>query len=210
VRKRAQADPKENLRELNKLYADLDAGAIGLPEAIRGMRKISRLTQQEFAKHRGISVQALKQLEQGKGNPTVETLNKLASVFGLEVGLRPRRHSSPPRVTMPSFTLERSEGHFHFTLRAANGLVLLSSERYTSRAAALQGVETVRRSSVAKDGFVQKRSADGSLYFCLRATNGETVGTSSMFASQSALDRAMDAVREIASDAELLGSGSAP
>lgn len=43
-------------------------------------------TQPEFAKHRGISVQALRQIESGTGNPTVETLNKIASIFTVQVG----------------------------------------------------------------------------------------------------------------------------
>ena len=49
------------------------------------------LTQPEFAAHRGISVQALRQIESGRGNPTVETLDKIVAVFGLQVGFVPRR-----------------------------------------------------------------------------------------------------------------------
>lgn len=37
-------------------------------------------------KHHKISVGALKQIETGGGNPKVETLNKIADIFGLEVG----------------------------------------------------------------------------------------------------------------------------
>lgn len=56
------------------------------------MRKISRLTQSEFAKHRGISVQALKQIEAGTANPTVATLERIADIFGLKIGFVPSKN----------------------------------------------------------------------------------------------------------------------
>lgn len=59
--------------------------------AVREMRRLSRLTQPEFARHRGISVQALRQIETGCGNPTLQTLDKIAKVFGLRVGFVPMR-----------------------------------------------------------------------------------------------------------------------
>ena len=74
-----------------QLYKDVASGAIDVGQAVRVMRRISHLTQPEFAKHRGISVQALKQIEQGTGNPTVQTLDKVASIFGLRVGFVPIR-----------------------------------------------------------------------------------------------------------------------
>jgi len=58
-------------------YADIASGALTISEAVVAMRKISRLTQQEFATHRGISVQALKQIEAGTANPTVQTLQSI-------------------------------------------------------------------------------------------------------------------------------------
>lgn len=85
----------------DELYRKLKAHQISLGEAVRLMQKISRLTQPEFAKHRGVSVAALRQITSGKGNPTVETLNKIVSIFGLEVGLVPKRH---PTETDPSKT----------------------------------------------------------------------------------------------------------
>lgn len=81
--------PGVDLRE--SLYRGIAAGELSLGEAVRGMQKVSKLTQPEFAAHRGISVQALRQIQSDAGNPTVETLNKIASVFGLEVGFVPKR-----------------------------------------------------------------------------------------------------------------------
>jgi uncharacterized protein YegP (UPF0339 family) len=167
------------------------------------MRKVSGLTQQEFAAHRGVSVQALKQLEQGRGNPTVETLNKLAAVFGLEVGLKPKRRPTMRRTAPPAFVLRRSGAQYMFTLQASNGQVLLTSERYKTKAAAVAGMESVRRNSVAEGRFVRRRATNGSAYFVLQTGNGEVIGTSETFASDADLDKAMEAVRNGAPDAEL-------
>lgn len=79
-------------RELREqLYRQVASGELTLGRAVALMRKISHLTQPEFARHRGISVDALRKLEADTGNPTVETLNKVASVFGLQVGFVPLR-----------------------------------------------------------------------------------------------------------------------
>lgn len=83
-RKHIDPDAERALRE--QFFADIDRGALSLADAVKRMRRISRLTQPEFAKHRKMSVGALKQIEAGEGNPTVETLNKIADIFGLEVG----------------------------------------------------------------------------------------------------------------------------
>jgi DNA-binding XRE family transcriptional regulator len=84
-------DPVANAALRENFYADLRTGKLSLAESVKAMRRISHMTQSEFAAHRGISVQALKQIEYDTGNPTVETLNKVAGIFGLEVGFVPKR-----------------------------------------------------------------------------------------------------------------------
>lgn len=91
-RKHIDPDMERKLRE--SLYEDVRKQALGLSEAVRRMRRISRLTQEEFARHRGISLPTLKQIESGKGNPKVETLNRIAEIFGLELGFV--RRQKPP------------------------------------------------------------------------------------------------------------------
>lgn len=72
-------------------YQDIVNHRLTIPQAVKTMRRLSRLTQPEFAKHRGISLPTLKQLESGQGHPKVETLNKVAEIFGLEVAFVPKR-----------------------------------------------------------------------------------------------------------------------
>jgi DNA-binding XRE family transcriptional regulator len=83
--------PELAAQRRDQFYADIAANALTIAEAVSAMRKISRLTQAEFARHRGISVQALKQIEAGTANPTVATLQKIADIFGLKIGFVPRK-----------------------------------------------------------------------------------------------------------------------
>lgn len=88
---------EQDLALRDELHHALAANSIDMAEAVKLMQRISRLTQPEFAKHRGISTAALRQIISGKGNPTVETINKVVGIFGLEVGLVPKRSRARPR-----------------------------------------------------------------------------------------------------------------
>jgi DNA-binding XRE family transcriptional regulator len=79
-------NPERDAQLRQQLFDGVARQELTLAQAVRAMQKLSQLTQPEFAAHRGISVQALKQILSGKGNPTVETLNKIGAVFGLQVG----------------------------------------------------------------------------------------------------------------------------
>ena len=84
-------DPTLEREQRDDMYRRIRAGELSLGNAVRTMRKLSRLTQPEFAKHRGISLDSLRAIEADTGNPTLETLNKVVSIFGLEVGFVTRR-----------------------------------------------------------------------------------------------------------------------
>lgn len=77
---------KEVARKLRtELYTEIDRGELSLQDAVRRMRKISRLSQPEFAAHLGVSAKVVKEIERGVGNPTVGSLNRIGQFFGLEV-----------------------------------------------------------------------------------------------------------------------------
>lgn len=56
-------------------------------QIIRERREIVRITQEQLADMAGVGLRTLKAIEVGQGNPTVETLNKLATILGLELTL---------------------------------------------------------------------------------------------------------------------------
>lgn len=73
-------------KRMEDFFAQFSEGQISLADAVKEMRRISRLTQPEFAKHRNISLGTLRQIESGEADPRVATLNKIANIFGLEIG----------------------------------------------------------------------------------------------------------------------------
>ncbi|MDT8416060.1 MAG: helix-turn-helix transcriptional regulator [Flavobacteriaceae bacterium] len=51
--------------------------------AIKERREAFQITQEDLSKRSGVGLRTLKQLESGKGNPTLTTLQKLGDALGL-------------------------------------------------------------------------------------------------------------------------------
>jgi transcriptional regulator with XRE-family HTH domain len=62
-----------------------------LIQTIKERREMMHVTQETLAELAGVGLRTLKQLESGKGNPTLETLQKLADVLGMEISLQIRK-----------------------------------------------------------------------------------------------------------------------
>lgn len=56
-------------------------------ESIRNRRKELEITQPHLAELAQVSVNTLYKIERGQGNPSLEILNKLADVLGMELKL---------------------------------------------------------------------------------------------------------------------------
>ena len=93
------------------------------------------------------------------------------------------------------YTLKKSGDKFHFVLKAANGEPILSGELYTSKAGALNGIESVRTNSPHEVRYERKTASDGSPMFNLKAANGERIGTSETYSSATARDAGIASVR---------------
>ena len=85
-RRRKNIDPDAERALRDKFSQDIAHGRLSIPEAVKVMRRLSRLTQAEFAVHRGISLGTLKEIESGRGVQKIETINKIGDIFGLELG----------------------------------------------------------------------------------------------------------------------------
>jgi transcriptional regulator with XRE-family HTH domain len=68
------------------------AGELG--ETIRTRRKELSITQPHLAELAEISTNTLYKLERGQGSPTVDVLNKLAEVLGMELTLEVKKATS--------------------------------------------------------------------------------------------------------------------
>ncbi len=62
-------------------------------EAIKKRRKELRITQPHLAELANVSTNTLYKLERGQGNPSLEVLNKLAEVLGMELILEVKNQS---------------------------------------------------------------------------------------------------------------------
>ncbi len=76
-------------------------------------------------------------------------------------------------------------GEFRFVLKAANSETILRSQQYTSKASALNGVASVQHNAPDDARYELKTANDGRFFFNLLAANGQVVGTSQMYASES-------------------------
>jgi y4mF family transcriptional regulator len=63
-----------------------------LGETIKKRRKELSITQPHLAELAKVSTNTLYKLERGQGNPSIEVLNKLAEVLGMELTLSVKRN----------------------------------------------------------------------------------------------------------------------
>lgn len=92
---------------------------------------------------------------------------------------------------------------YRFSLKAANGEVILVSETYESKEGALKGIESVRQHSPDDAHFERKSSKRSEPYFVLKASNGQIIGMSEMYASEAACENGIASVRKNGAKAQL-------
>jgi uncharacterized protein YegP (UPF0339 family) len=96
----------------------------------------------------------------------------------------------------------RKNGEFQFNLKAGNGQVILTSEGYSSKSGCTNGIESVKKNSQDDSKYDRKTSSNGKPYFNLKATNGQIIGNSEMYESETSRDNGIESVKKNAPDAE--------
>jgi len=82
-----------------------------------------------------------------------------------------------------------------FNLKAGNHEVILTSQMYTARAGAENGIASVRQHAPDDENFERRTAADGSPYFVLAASNGKVIGNSELYASDAAMEKGIESVK---------------
>jgi uncharacterized protein YegP (UPF0339 family) len=95
----------------------------------------------------------------------------------------------------------RSNGDFQFNLKSGNGQIVLTSQGYSSKTSCENGIESVRLNSREETKFEFRIASNGKFYFILKAANGQIIGTSEMYESESTLRGAIGSVKIAAQDA---------
>ena len=60
-------------------------------EVIKNRRKILAISQQDLAEMAGIGLATIKDIERGKGNPSMGTISKIMEVLGMEIVFKVRQ-----------------------------------------------------------------------------------------------------------------------
>lgn len=98
---------------------------------------------------------------------------------------------------------KRLNGEFQFNLKSNNGLVILSSEGYATKEGCENGIESVKHNSQDEANFDRMVAKNRKIYFNLKASNGQIIGTSQMYSSDFACDKGIASVRNNAAQAHV-------
>lgn len=83
-----------------------------------------------------------------------------------------------------------------FNLKAENNEVILTSQTYSSKQHAMDGMDSVRSNSPKEEQYVRNQSTADQPYFVLNATNGEVIGSSQMYSSAAAMETGIASVKK--------------
>ncbi|HHT5649154.1 TPA: YegP family protein [Raoultella planticola] len=94
------------------------------------------------------------------------------------------------------FELDKSSnGQYKFVLKAGNGEIILTSEHYTTKSSAENGIASVQANSPLDERYDLKDSSNGKFYFNLQAANHQVIGTSQMYATKQSRETGIASVK---------------
>ncbi|QYJ79458.1 YegP family protein [Shewanella acanthi] len=89
-----------------------------------------------------------------------------------------------------------TNGQFKFVLKAGNAETILTSEQYTAKSGAMNGIESVQTNSQIEERFAKEVAKNDKPYFNLKAANHQIIGTSQMYASTASRDNGIRSVMD--------------
>lgn len=95
-------------------------------------------------------------------------------------------------------------GEFRFRLKSGNGETVLTSEGYSKKASAMNGVESVKKNAGDAANFDKTETDGGGFRFSLKAKNRQIIGTSQTYKTASGRDNGVGAVGRAADGAKVV------
>lgn len=95
-------------------------------------------------------------------------------------------------------------GEYRFRLKAGNGETILTSEGYSGRSAAINGVQSVQDNCGDVSCFEKQSTKTGRYRFDLKARNHQVIGSSQNYKTRSGRDNGIGAVGRAAKGAKVL------
>ena len=120
---------------------------------------------------------------------------------------------------MGKFVVKETKTGVKFDLKAGNGEVVATSEVYTTKAACVKGIESVKKNAVAAaiedqtvEGFATEKNPKFEVYtdkagefrFRLKATNGQIIATGEGYKSKSGCMNGIESVKKNAPEADVV------
>ncbi len=120
---------------------------------------------------------------------------------------------------MGKFVVRETNTGIKFDLKAGNGEVIATSQVYSSKDACLNGIESVKKNSVAAnledqtvEGYETAKNPKFEVYvdkaeeyrFRLTATNGQIIATSEGYKAKASCMNGIESVKKNAPDAEIV------
>ena len=96
------------------------------------------------------------------------------------------------------------KGEFRFRLKSANHQVVLASEGYTSKASCSNGIKSVQTNCTDKKCFEMKKTPSGMYRFSLKSPNGQIIGASQNYKSESGCRNGMASIARAAKGAAVV------
>ena len=96
---------------------------------------------------------------------------------------------------------KRVDGEFMFSLKAGNDETILNSEGYSTKSNCHNGIDSVKRNAPDDNKYDLRIAVNGKLYFTLEATNGQTIGISELYESETGRNNGILSVKTNAPNA---------
>ena len=96
-----------------------------------------------------------------------------------------------------------AKGEHRFRLKAPNGQIIATGESYTTKAACLNGIESIKTNVAFPERFETYQDNQGEHRFRLKAANGEIIATGEGYSSESGLMNGIESVKRYAASAEI-------
>jgi uncharacterized protein len=102
------------------------------------------------------------------------------------------------------FQLKKAKnGQFYFNLLATNGQIILTSEMYTSKPSANNGIASVKKNAPDAGRYDRRTNKGGKDYFVLKAANHQIIGNSEAYNSKAAMENGIKSVMKNAPGAKV-------
>lgn len=102
-------------------------------------------------------------------------------------------------------TFKGQDGQYYFQLLAGNGQCVLRSEGYAAFSSSQNGVTSVQSNGANEARYLLREAVDGSWYFLLTATNGQIIGISQMYSTESNAKAGIASVINVVKGTNLAG-----